>query len=408
MKIKLIRKYLLKIQDVIDHKKILWRYVFLLKRIKEKVRSGQKIRVLFLATEGAKWNYDSLYNELKKDKLFEPLLLYSPRAKSEHQTESDIKKNYAFYKKRYPEIQLGYDIKTKTYVNLKIFAPDIVFYTQPWEIYQLHGIKKVSHYALTCYSPYPLAESPETLIVNLKKFHFNLWKHFVIADEVKEQYKKELNYTLSSIVVTGHPKLDVYLTPYQDSNKKYVIYAPHSSFPCNSWCKCATFEWNGLHILKYAQTHPEFNWVFKPHPDVYSNLIRNKIMTKQEVDEYYQAWNSLGLYYDTGDYFSIFQDSECLITDCISFLGEYFPTQKPVIHLRSKFTVNYMALNQEIIKHYYQAWDLKELDLHLKNILENKLDPMKQERLDCLYQMKLGTSSAAQNIINHIKQEIGA
>lgn len=403
----IVKIYIKEFKNFINHKKIHLHYIKVKNRIKRNVKNGKKIKVLFLATEDCKWNYTSLYENLKKDSLFETILLFAPRMNKIHQEKENILKNFKFFKSKYPETQWAYDLETRHYHSLKEFNPDIVFYTQPWDINKTQNIKKVSKYALTCYCPYPLAESPETLIVNLKKFHINLWKHFIIADPVKTQYKDELNYTSKNITVTGHPKLDFYLKKHNKNYQKYVIYAPHSSFPKFSWCKCATFEWNGLHILEYAKKHPEFNWVFKPHPDVYTNLIRNKIMTKEEVDNYYQEWEKIGLYYNTGDYFPIFQDSKCLITDCISFLGEYLPTKKPVIHLRSKYTVNYMALNKEIIKHYYQAWDLKELDNHLKNILENNKDPMLEERLACLEEMQLGTSSSADRIIQNIKQSLG-
>ena len=402
-----IKTLIAQLKDFINHKKILFRYPVIIKRIKRSIKEGKKVRVAFLATEDCKWNYDSLYRLFKTDALFEPILLFAPRNSRLHNTTSDIQKNLSFFLTRYPEVQLAYNFDKHYYISLKKFNPDIVFYTQPWDIHRIQNILKVSKYALTCYCPYPLAESPETLIVNLKKFHINLWKHFVIAEDVRKQYRDELDYDLPSINITGHPKLDVFLKFKSTNSKNYVIYAPHSSFPSNSWCKCATFEWNGLHILEYAKKHPEFNWVFKPHPDTYNNIIRNKIMSKEETDAYYSEWEKIGLYYNTGDYFPIFQDSQCLITDCISFLGEYFPTQKPVIHLRSKFTVNYMALNKEIIKHYYQAWNINELDNHLKNILEQGKDPMKEERIKCLKQMGLGTTSAAKNIIKNIKQSLG-
>ena len=55
-----------------------------------------------------------------------------------------------------------------------------------------------------------------------------------------------------------------------------------------------------------------------------------------EINNYFSEWEKIGKIYPTGDYYELFSHSDCLITDCISFLAEYLPTGKPVIHLRKE------------------------------------------------------------------------
>jgi len=67
--------------------------------------------------------------------------------------------------------------------------------------------------------------------------------------------------------------------------------------------------------------------VFKPHPRLKYELVQHGIMTMAEADEYYDAWRSIpnASVYEQGNYFGLFVESTLMITDCISFLGEYLP-----------------------------------------------------------------------------------
>ena len=85
-------------------------------------------------------------------------------------------------------------------------------------------------------------------------------------------------------------------------------------------------------------------------------------MTEQEVDNYYKEWEKISTYCNNGNYAKLFLESKALITDCASFLVEYFCTKKPVIHLISsscgiipKFPL------KRIIETYYKAHNLEEM-----------------------------------------------
>ena len=87
-----------------------------------------------------------------------------------------------------------------------------------------------------------------------------------------------------------------YLTNDDVKNEGYIIYAPHHSF-APSHLNFATFKWNGKYILEYAKSHPEFKFVFKPHPQLKTRMIKRHIMSEKEVDNYFEVRNGL----TTGD-----------------------------------------------------------------------------------------------------------
>ena len=207
--------------------------------------------------------------------------------------------------------------------------------------------------------------------------------------------------------MVGHPKLDVY-NNYEEKNfqKKYTIYAPHFSFYEDSLLHYGTFDWSGKYILEWAKSHPELNWVFKPHPLLKKTLLRTGLMTKNEIEQYYQDWADLGVFYDDGNYFDLFKNSRCLITDCGSFLTEYFPTKNPVIHLRNPKGTDYSVNNKVIMQTYYDVWNIKQLQSLLEDVLLNKHDTKREERLYLLKKLKIGKDCCTDKIIKELKKDL--
>jgi len=147
------------------------------------------------------------------------------------------------------------------------------------------------------------------------------------------------------------------------------------------------------------------NWVFKPHPRLKLQVIKDGIMTENEINRYYDEWGKIGMVYDHGDYFDIFKNSDALITDCSSFLSEYLPTMMPVIHLISKNMVAPNPISKVTSSHYYKARDLKELEFYLNDVIINKNDPLKERRINDISILTSDGNSASSRIVNHLKKE---
>ena len=146
-------------------------------------------------------------------------------------------------------------------------------------------------------------------------------------------------------VLAGYPKLDEY-GKYKNKNseekslddEKVVIYAPHHSlFASNNF---ATFDLYKDYMFEIAKNNADIKFVFKPHPllrfQINERYREGKIdFSMSDYDKYVEAWNNLpnGEVVDQGDYIELFEKSACLITDCGSFIGEYFPSCKPCIYL---------------------------------------------------------------------------
>ncbi len=312
-----------------------------------------------------------------------------------------------FYRSCADDVKIGWDEQTKQGIDLKNFSPDIVFYQQPWELYENQDVKYVSNFALTYHFSYAMSDSIHCIKSMYKDFYSLLYKYFVFSKAEEDEYKSEMHDKGANLAVVGHPKLDVYKGyKEEDYEHKYVIYAPHHSFEADS-LNFATFQWNGKYILEYAEKHPEFNWVFKPHPRFKSAVIQNNIMSAEEIEEYYKRWEKIGICYNDGLYFDLFKQAKCLITDCGSFLIEFLPTKQPVILLMSHYRHDDIPSVKLAAQSYYQTLNMNELEKALEDVLIKNNDPRKTERLQVLEKLNIKKYDSTSKIINELKNNLG-
>lgn len=380
--------------------------------LNKKLATNHKIKVLFLIRENSKWSYDKLYRLMKKSSIFEPVIVVSlltSVVEGTDSTRNNIKESYKFFTNLGYDVVYGFDTLSKTYINLKAYSPDIIFYDQLWELPSLHVPEFVSTFALTCYCSYSFEildnESDYT-----SYFHRYLYKYFVEHKYNMQRYEKYKKGNSKNCVVVGYPKLDIYLenksldlgSIWKSPEKFKIIYAPHHSFE-NTGLKFATFKQNGLFILELAKKFSQTTWVFKPHPRFKHALIVNNIMNKEEIEEYYNAWKNIGNIYENGNYFDIFKSSDLMITDCCSFLAEYLPTNKPLLRLCNKDSMKLNNLGTLLTSYCTSIYDNKQLEAVLKKII---LHPQVKNNKSIINQVIDFDKCASQKILEYILEDI--
>ena len=382
------------------------RYKNLLKKIKNK---KNKIRVIFLISENSKWKAQSLYDLMSKSTVFEPIIaltLMTGVHKGDDITRNNLEEDYNFFTSKGMNVVYAYS--DNRYVDLNNFSPDIVFYQQPWDLSFIQSPEFVSKFALTYYIPYYVNNYELQPIEYEQKLHKFVYKYFVLNKWWEEEYKKISK--LTNVVGVGNPILDNFMSDEElENNKNYVIYAPHYSFyhelnqnPVNY----GTFLENGELILGFAQEHKEYNWVFKPHPQLKFALY--KVWGKDKTDKYYMDWENIGLACYNSSYIELFKKSKLLITDCDSFLLEYFCTSNPIIHIVSEHCrAKVSNFSRQIFNTFYKVTNNEELQEQLENLLINNNDYKKELRTKTLDESNLINNYAAQNILDEIKKDLG-
>lgn len=410
---KKFRKFCIELDNVTKIKKAQARYPKIVSLIRNK--SNGKIRVLFLVNEISKWKTQSLYNLLSESENYEPIIALTiadiqMKLSKEEKTKC-LKDNYEFFKKRGMSCVYAWDIKTNRAINLKSFKPQVVFFQQPWNLSPKQTPYAVSKFALTCYVPY-FVPNYGILEMDYSSFHKFLFRNYVLNEDWKNIYKEYAGESYQeNIYSVGHTMLDnIYLNKDKKVGHNYVIYAPHWSIP-NRKNKndenYGTFLWNHKIILEYAQKHPEFNWVFKPHPTLKRALKRIGLFSDEEIENYYKEWEKIAISCYSPNYMDIFLDSKALITDCGSFLIEYFCTGKPIIHLISnKCRVLPPVPTQKIFKTFYKVENAEELYNALDTLLQKNNDYKQEDRLKVLKELNLNDCYAAKNIIDNLNEVI--
>ena len=368
------------------------RHAKVLARLREKY-GKQNIKIVFMTSENSKWVYQSLYEEFAKNPKFDVQVLVTMRTGIFDKRNSSVdyceeaKRTYNFFKSRGINVEYAFDLEHKRYKDLREFNPDIIFYEQPWELSKIQSIETTSNFALPMYCNYG-ASTTNCRKEFVDPFYKELFIYFTdnryIERGLLKHGLKEANLRLC-----GQLKQDAYLKPvdktkvrWKTTGQKRVIWAPHHSFYKDSILKLGTFDWNCEFLYNYAKNHPEIEFIFKPHPGLKKHIVREDFMTYEGMCEYFKRWEELpnAQIYDEGDYFDMFRTSDMMITDCNSFLYEYLPTGKPVIHLVREDAVGFNEFGKKIIAGYYPARNTDELEGLIDKVLLRGEDSKREIR----------------------------
>ena len=380
-----------------------------LTKIRNKLKRGQKINVVFYCYDEMKWKCQSIYDIFNSDERFNVKILVTKSAAKNidnptYQSKEFIQKVYQYFKEKGLNVEYAYDIEKKCHIPFKKFNPDIIFYQHPWYVETSQGPVVCSKFALTCYVPdyFPIeVGNIDNKIDYYLRFHKYVERYYVLDKSIETKLKQKMDNGGKNVKIAGYPNLDYFYN--NKTEGEYVIYAPHWTVG-GLGLKYSAFNWSGKFMLEYAKNHSQIKWVFKPHPLLYKSLIDTKMMTDDEVKKYYDEWSKIGIKYEGGDYLEWFNKSKMMITDSCTFLGEYFVTEKPLIILMSESSP-FKTLEHPILETYYCARNKTDLENLLETIPQN--DYMRKNRLKTLDTLGLKNNNASENIFHDILNMIG-
>jgi len=374
------------------------------KKVLQRLKDKNSLRVVFYVYDSCKWKSQTIYDEMLKNPKFEPLIVVTKNSAKNldnpsYQTKEDILETYDFFKNKGLNTELGYDFKKNRHIPFKRFNPDIIIYQHPWYVETSQGPVVCSKFALTAYVPYDIPTTMVETEYNLRFYQY-VERFYLINEEIKNFYAPLMDNKGVNLKAVGAPSLDLIKNT---KSEKYVIYAPHWTINHEKTIAYSSFKENGDFILKYAQEHPEINWVFKPHPLLKKAIIDNKFMSEEEVENYYSSWEKVGIGCYSGDYYEIFNNSKLMITDCSTFLIEYLMTGKPLINLVSKNAVDFNTVVKEAVKYFYKPKNREELEEALNSIILENKDYLKDERIKFSQRFK---TKATENLIKDLLNEV--
>ena len=379
-----------------------------------------KVRVLFLCSNTAKWKCQTVYEKMETSGLFEPIVGIT--ALGEMAVRSDAEVEAAFTEAEKFFASLGdrcvrvCALFPRRYDNLRRFAPDIVFFPEPWTLKHPQTTREVSKFALPCYVPYFVVAH----IIPDKQcrtpMHRHLFAYFVQNGSLARLYEHAVPWFARSYhaIPTGHPALDFLSRNDRASSNGGqngdgpIIYAPHHSVQIRNaqhpeW-SIGTFLETGKPMLDYAKTHPEAKWVFKPHPQLRRALLQTGTWTNADVDAYFDAWKSIGTICTDGNYQDLFLSSKAMVTDSASFLLEYGATGKPLVQLVPPGAGTDLSPHiRNLLASYYRVETVDALASTLDLLIFKGEDTKRPQRLAALREAGLLGIDAAQNIVDYLR-----
>ena len=92
-----------------------------------------------------------------------------------------------------------------------------------------------------------------------------------------------------------------------------------------------------------------------------------------------------------------------MVTDCASFLTEYFSTGRPLVHLISPTAkLKPLKPSQKMFRSFYRVTNIDELCPALDSVVLHGDDPRREERLEVLRQSGVRSGSAAERILGYL------
>ena len=299
---------------------------------------------------------------------------------------------------------------------IKSLAPNIIFRQSQWD-YDIPPAFSTDNlrFAKLCLVPYEIMNFVKLGYNHLSShYHSSCWKLFVANEQTKIEQEQHGKLNGLNVFVTGHPKVKALknaepkwpIVSNSNDKKFRILWASHHSIDKN-WSNFSVFLGIYNDMLNWAKEDSSIEFVFSPHPALVTVLeaITDETL-KHSLEEFFIEWNKLSntYFYREGPYASLFQASNILIMDGISWLLEYQLMKKPLIFIEredhSAFTVNgeLIATGTNRVSTFEQA---KALAYRFKN---GEPDPNRNNQ-DIVVEQLLSIDNAAENIVDSILQD---
>jgi len=391
-------------------------------KILSKLKSKDKLNIVFLVGHPSQWKYKELYRLFEESSYFNPsVVVINENTYFSKEDYTNLDNTYKYFKNKAYNVILGFDKSLKKEVDIKsLLSPDIVFYSRVVSNNSFFNINYFNN-SLTCYVPYSFHIDKNDYLQMATPFHQFLWRQFVPTNYNLEEAKRL--YSSENIRVVGYPGCDSFLTKRQsdknnslwkNQNNKKLIWAPHHTIEEGShWPYFSTFlKYSEFFITFAKENKNKIDICFKPHPALKQKLYYHEEWGKEKTDKYYDIWRNLSnAFISEGEYEDLFSASDAMILDSVSFTAEYLYLQKPYCFLTREDKGNYknfLNKNGEIIFDcIYKASDENDIKKFIEDIVINDSDYMQEKRRKCLTE-KLGTDDtlSSQKIFNDINSSI--
>lgn len=378
-----------------------------------KLKQNKKIKVAFLPISAAEWPAEYIYRKLEMDTRFEPEVIPVPLIGRPKKERGKVyMQTYDFFANGNYNVKKVYNAETEEIVGWEDIGgmPDIVVHVTPWYLNLAHNyqVGKLPLNVLNVYISYgfKIADSingsyAKECVYN-KEFMNIMWKVYTETPQNYQGFKNYQTLHAKNVVNSGYIKMDYFYDNHNYSNEKLmkmwsipnggdihkykkILITPHFSIADTNVVSFSTFEKNMYFYVYLAKKYREnVSFIFKPHPNLRNALIKNGYMKSiDEYEAYLDEFRKLpnASVCEEGDYLELFDTSDGIIDDSVSFIGEYMYVDRPMLFLERP-EQRFNELGKALIKAHYKVCgeDYMGIDNFVNDVVINSNDYMKQER----------------------------
>ena len=119
---------------------------------------------------------------------------------------------------------------------------------------------------------------------------------------------------------------------------------------------------------------------------------------------------ALCIYDNSQDYFEYFADSDAMIHDCGSFIGEYLHTEKPCCYMLKNLEQvqdGLLPLGQACMENYYKALSENDIISFIEEVVIKRNDPLAEARVNFVRsQLKVNYPNASQKFVQMLEKTL--
>ena len=371
----------------------------------------EPIKVVFLGLYFEAWDaLDEIYQKMANDPRFEPIVVSMPRKLTGQLAYAQEEKAHSFFESMgIPHIRLnsgGSESSNKeSLAVLKDLAPDYVFVNYPWQRNYQPAVRfdHLVEFTRLAYVPYfslvmvdepddepggGQGDAPVATHLFTQRLHQLASLVFTQEREVIEAYALTERGN-SHVHFTGSPKIDNLAREAKagasswplEEGKFKIIWAPHHSYSPH-WYNFGNFSRIYIQMLEFAKANQDLQIVLRPHPFLWGTLTDRKVIDAVELSSWRKAWSELPntAVDEDGSYAGLFLATDVLVTDGISFLGEYpLVTGKPAIFFENEGHWKFSATGEIAAESSIRVGDFAELIEVIEKAKTKSLPSREQE-----------------------------
>ena len=389
-------------------------------RIGEKIRSGQPARVLFLVSSPSMFPAKPLFEKMRADPAFEariaviPDLRWPGQPPRQRMASCERELAASFPGALLPPLRPDAgDIWPDVLGGF-----DIAVFPSPYDLsnYRYNPSRADTAGVLGISVNYSFSTSVYGYKFWGLQNHAYFWKAFFECDATAKEYAAHSVLKGGNAEVVGYVKMDALATakPWpRNKDRKRVLICPHHSVDggANDTLAFSNFQRYAGYFLALPEKHPGLDFVFRPHPFLFTVLAQPAKWGQAKVDEWIARMKAHAnvRWSDEGDYFPAFVSCDAIVHDCGSFLAEWFYTGKPCCYMLkapSDIDAKFSPLGKECLSHCYIAYDEAAIEGFLHDIVEGGTDPKAAARDEFRKTLMDNYPHAADTALTAIKEAI--